>query len=209
MHKASRNYENLNKVLFRGCGKYNIPQLRPVYQDGRIPSDWISFNYAKSCKNPLTCGVHFFIDDYQFIRLWNDPDRYIDMLRHFDVVMTPDFSVYTDMPEALQIYNHYRKHWLGAYWQAHGMLVIPTISWSDENSFEWCFDGEPSGGLVAVSSVGTQQNPDAGKLFEYGFKELIDHLYPQKIILYGSFFPTEYKDLIVQIEPFQNKWRNK
>ena len=49
-------------------------------------------------------------------------------------------------PFAMQIYNQYRKHWLAAYWQLNGITVYPTISWSDENSYEWCFDGEPRGG---------------------------------------------------------------
>ena len=36
--------------------------------------------------------------------------------------------------------------------------MIPSISWSDEHSFDWCFDGDPVRGTVAVSSVGTQMN---------------------------------------------------
>mgnify|MGYP000668335336 CR=1 FL=1 len=105
--------------------------------------NWISFNFAKGCEEPERHGVHFFIDDYQFNRVWTSPDVYVEMLGRFQAVCTPDFSTYTDFPKAIQIYNHYRKHWLGAYWQAHGMTVIPTISWSDHDSYEWCFDGEP------------------------------------------------------------------
>lgn len=78
------------------------------------------------------CGVHFFLDDYQFQRLWNTPDRYIESLQKFSCVLSPDFSLYTDYPTALQIYNHYRKHWIGAYLQLYGIEVIPTICWSDE-----------------------------------------------------------------------------
>lgn len=66
-----------------------------------------------------TKGYIFFVDDYQFIRLWNDPDRYMPMLQQFRYVLTPDFSLYTDFPKALQIWNHYRKHWIGAYMQMY------------------------------------------------------------------------------------------
>ena len=142
-----------------------------------VPQSWIGFNYAKGCKNPADTGLHFFVDDYQFTRLWTNPDAYLDLLRRFKAVCTPDFSTYTDFPAAVQIlgmpasfktpkiWAHYRKHWLGAYWQMHGIPVIPTISWSDERSFEWCFDGEPVGGAVAVSSVGTQNSERAAALF--------------------------------------------
>lgn len=82
------------------------------------------------------CGIHFFLDDYQFMRLWNNPERYIDLLKKFNCVLSPDFSLYADYPTALQIYNHYRKHWLAACWQMYGIEVIPTICWSNEKSFE-------------------------------------------------------------------------
>ena len=158
IYRQGRNYENLNKMIYRGTGKFDTPCLVPEVCNA---DSFIGFNYAKSCKDPQHKGVHFFIDDYQFTRLWTNPDAYLDMLRAFKCVFTPDFSTYTDFPKAVQIWNHYRKHWLGAYWQGNGITVIPTISWSDESSFDWCFDGEPVGGAVAVSSVGTQMNATA------------------------------------------------
>ena len=147
IYRQGRNYENLNKMIYRGTGKFDTPRIVP---EACNADSFIGFNYAKSCKDPQRKGVHFFIDDYQFTRLWTNPDAYLNMLRAFKCVFTPDFSTYTDFPKAVQIWNHYRKHWLGAYWQSNGITVIPTISWSDESSFDWCFDGEPVGGAVAV-----------------------------------------------------------
>lgn len=141
MYKAQRNYENVQRMLFDGTGEYDIPEIEPTQFDN---AEFIGFNYAKSTKNPESKAVHFFLDDYQFTRVWTDPDRYIPMLQRYKYVLTPDFSLYTDFPKPLQIYNHYRKHWLGAYWQMYGINVIPTICWSDRESFEWCFDGEPT-----------------------------------------------------------------
>ena len=182
-YRQGRNYENLNRVIFDGTGNYNIPRLRPI---DVVANSFIGFNYAKSCKAPESKGVHFFIDDYQFVRLWTNPDAYLDLLRRFKCVCTPDFSTYTDFPKAIQIYNHYRKHWLGAFWQMYGINVIPTISWSDKASFDWCFDGEPVGGVVAVSSVGTQMNADARALFMAGYNEMLDRLTPSAILFYGA-----------------------
>lgn len=152
------------------------------------------------------CGVHFFLDDYQFQRLWNTPDRYIESLQKFSCVLSPDFSLYTDYPTALQIYNHYRKHWIGAYLQLYGIEVIPTICWSDEKSFEWCFDGEPLGGTVAVSSVGTQNRTESKELFLKGYKEMIERLQPETIIFYGR-VPEECEENIINIKSFQEKFR--
>ena len=178
------NFENLDHFRFSGVGKYDIPQIEPitVYPTG----EFTPMNYANTAKNPEDKIVHCFVDDYQFIRYWNQPDRYIPLLSKFRAVCSPDFSLYTDMPVAVQIYNHYRKHWLAAYWQLHGLTVYPTIAWSTPDSYAWCFDGEPVGGVVAVSSVGTQQNKESKRLFLLGYEEMMKRLEPSWVIFYGK-----------------------
>lgn len=204
IYRQGRNYENLNKVIYSGVGEYDMPKLFPVTLEQCEANGYIGFNYAKSCKAPRDTGVHFFIDDYQFTRLWTNPDAYLDLLRSFRCVCTPDFSTYTDFPKAIQIYNHYRKHWLGAYWQQNGITVIPTISWSDEASFDWCFDGEPVGGVVAVSSVGTQMNQRSRDLFMAGLREMLDRLKPSGILFYGA-VPSGCEDeRIISLFTFQD-----
>lgn len=157
-------------------------------------------------KNRKGKVCHFFIDDYQFQRLWSNIDTYVPMLQEFDYVLTPDFSLYLDYPKAIQIYNHYRKHWVGAYMQMLGIKVIPTIAWSDKESFNWCFDGEPEGGTVAVSSVGCMKNKDSKKLFIDGYKEMISRLHPETIIFYGG-IPDECKGNIVRVKAFTDKFK--
>lgn len=95
------NFENLDKFTFHGVGKYNIPQIEPVkaYPHG----EFIPVNYHYTAKDPASKIVHFFVDDCQFIRHWNAPDRYIPKLSEFAAVCAPDFSTYTDIPLALNI----------------------------------------------------------------------------------------------------------
>ena len=202
-YRQERNYENLNRVIFDGVGAYDVPALRPVRCD---VERWLSFNFAKTCREPEGHGIHFFIDDYQFTRLWTDPERYLPLVSRFAALMTPDFSTYTDFPTAIQIYNHYRKHWMGAYWQAHGLTVVPTISWSDEDSLNWCFDGEPVGGTVAVSSVGTQMDNRSRGLFDMGYHAMLEALKPETVVFYGA-IPDglEEADQVIKIAAFQDK----
>ena len=201
-YELTRFCENTDEVIFEGVGKYDIPAIDPEPFE---PCEFISFNYAKTSKRK-DCGVHFFIHDYQFERVWREWKRYGAMLSEFSAVMTPDFSIYTDWPKALQIYNHYRKHFVGAYLQTIGVKVYPTISWSDKDSFEWCFDGEPVGGTVCVSSVGTQRSKETKKLFLDGYNAMIEKLNPETIIFYGE-VPKECMGNIVRIKPFQDKFR--
>lgn len=196
------NFENLDRFCFSGIGKYDIPQIEPVttYPIG----EFIPMNYANTAKNPADKIVHYFVDDYQFARYWNRPDDYINKLSQFAAVCSPDFSLYTDMPVAMQIYNHYRKHWLAAYWQFHGLTVYPTIAWSTPDSYEWCFDGEPVGGIVAVSSVGTQQNKESRQLFLLGYKEMMKRLNPSWVIFYGK-VPEECDWNVIRVAPHYNE----
>lgn len=179
-------FENLNifipSALAGGC---DIPKIEPTKKiDG---CEWIGFNCAKTYKGKKEgAGVHFFLDDAQFIRLWNSPDKYIELLRPFKYICAPDFSLYSNMPKALQIYNHYRKHWIAAYWQELGFSVIPTISWSDESSFEWCFDGEPQNSIIAIGTAGTQQNKKTRAAFERGYNAMLKRLNPTKILVFGK-----------------------
>ena len=184
LEALKRNGHNLELGHFQLGGPFGIPKLVPAHLNDRI--SWIPFNCVMSDRQREAHGVHFFIDDYLFQRAWNDPCRYAHLLSGYQAVMTPDFSMFTDYPVAVQLYNHWRKHQLGAYWQRLGLTVIPSICWSDHDSYAWCFDGEPVGGTVAVSSVGTQKNPLARTLFLDGYSEMMRHLQPEKIIFFGD-----------------------
>ena len=203
-YRDQRNYENLTKRIYQGVGAYDIPQLEPVQFD-RKACEFIPFSAAARCKDRASKGVHFFIDDYRFTRLCSAPDKSLPMLQEFKYVMTPDFSMYTVYPKVMQIYNHYRKHWIGAYLQEYGVQVIPTICWSDESSYEWCFDGEPEHSVVAVSSVGTQLNRKSKELFVKGYNAMVERLHPETIIFYGN-VPAECMGNIVRIRAFQEKF---
>lgn len=203
-YRHKRSYENLQRVIFDGVGHYGIPAIMPIHIDKDDVPIFIGFNYAKSSKNPANRGLHFFVDDYQFLRCWTNPDEYLPLLEQFKYVTSPDFSTYTDYPKVMQIYNHYRKHWLGAYWQAHGIKVIPTISWSDESSFEWCFDGEPVGATVAISSVGTQRSKEGRELFMRGYNKMMERLRPETILFTGK-VPEECEGNIIPIGTFQDR----
>lgn len=203
-YRARRKYENLERRIFDGVGPYGIPQIAPVLFSGTC--EFIGFNYAKSTKYRRNKGLHFFVDDYQFDRLWTNIDQYIPMLSEFQYVMSPDFSTYTDFPKAIQIYNHYRKHWVAAYMQEAGINVIPTISWSTPDSFEWCFDGEPQGGTVAVSSVGCMNNVEKKELFLQGYAAMVERLQSESVIFCGK-VPDECMGNIVRIKTFTDKFR--
>lgn len=197
-----RFIDNFNKININVSGEYDIPIIKKL--NVNISDDCISYNLRKTKQ---TKGIHFFIDDYQFNALWNNPEKYISSLLNYDFVCSPDFSLYRDMPLSMQIWNHFKKMWLNAYFQKYGVNMIPTVSWSDERSYDFCFDGIPRGSIVAVSSVGCFNDEESLKYFIKGYYEMIFQINPGKIIFYGTVPEGIEKENIINIPAFQNKFQ--
>ena len=183
MEKYKHSYLNQSKAIFQSDNQFGIPRIDP-FDEEIDDCEWIGFNYALTCKDPENKVCHMFLDDYQFERLWNQPDKYIHILKRFKAVTAPDFSLYTDFPKALQIFNHFRKHWLARYYADNGVKIIPTICWSEQDSFDFCFEGEPKESTVAISDIGCGRTKKTKKLFSDGFNEMIRRINPRTIYVY-------------------------
>lgn len=164
--------------------------------------------YAATRSRKSTLCI-FFIDDYQFERIWDSPYTYLEKLSKYRAVCTPDFSGYSDMPRAQQIWNQFRGMWMGAFWQYYGLNVIQTVGWSDlPEDDDWCFDGGAKRAPVAVSAIGTQNSKEKRDLFMRGYREMARRLEPSAIVFYGE-VPKDCENessIIMQIPAFQNKW---
>lgn len=180
-------FENQDRMQFPCESFYGMPRMAPTQTIG---DKMIRFMDWKECENPKEYIAHFYYDDYKFISAWREPDKYIDRLRQFKAVVSPNFSLYTDFPRALQILACYRRQWCGAFWQSQGIDVIPNAVWGDKESFEYCFDGIPKGGVVSVSTVGIANDKDwnnkDGDVFRAGYEEMMRRLEPTAILFYGT-----------------------
>lgn len=182
--ERTANAYNLYEFDENRCtGIYDIPTLDKVIH---TPKSLMGFNYCKSTPPQDGVGVHFFLDDYQFERVWNSPEDYCTMLADYDCVLTPDFSLYTNMPIAMMIWNTYRSRLIGQMMQDYGCTVIPTVSWAGADSYDFAFDGLPTGGTIAVSTIGVKRNKDAFDIWVQGMDECMKSVKPHNVIVYGG-----------------------
>lgn len=102
------SFQYRNKATFLRNGletsnSYGIPLIRPQ-SINLCNVELIGFNRTKLHDSKSNNrGVHFYLDDYQFERVYNNPYRYIDKLSQYRFVLSPDFSLYLEMPTWRQI----------------------------------------------------------------------------------------------------------
>ena len=199
LHLRRRHYPSSNR--------WGFPDLIP--QTFTLPSALSLLSYkARDDQGQRQAQAisHFFLDDYRFESVWTKPDQGLSRVGRFWGALTPDFSLYCDWPTVAQLWNHYRRQWLGRYWQEHGIKVIPTVNWSTPDSYEWCFTGIPTGQIVALA-VPDLRHPTTRQLFTQGFRAMHDTLAPSRILVYGR-LPVELHTKAVQeFPPDWHQWR--
>ena len=175
-----RGLLNHNIAAFEAENEYGFPEIFPVTE--RVRCDhWIDFDTARRTMKPGakrppangTGGIHFYISDYKFNCLWDYPNRYYDF------------------PVALQIFNKYRNHWLSAYYSVHGISMIPNITVSTPNCYEWSFCGYPKKSVVAFSDIGSMSDPELRSIIYSAYDNMILRL-EQIQVLYFTRSSLEY-----------------
>jgi len=200
------SFDALNTThLFPSDNDLGIPALQLASLD--LAPQWlVPFRTRVRCQQELTDGaVHFFLDDYRFETVWNRPRKALEALAPYKTLLTPDFSLYRDWPPVLQMYNVYRSRWCGCFWQSQGLKIIPTISWSTAESYDFCFLGVPRRSVVAIGTAGVDlKRPLEYQLFVDGFREMVRRLQPSRILCYGP-VPATCRNLF-QVKTYPTRW---
>lgn len=172
-----------------------------------LPNRVITFSEALKTKD-YDQWVVFYEHDYQFIRVWNQPKRYLKILKRFRGVVTPDFSLYRRMPICMQKWSIYQSRALGHWWNENGLEVIPNVRFAGYRSYDFCFKGIEKNSTVCIGSHGCLKRRDERALFKEGLDEMVRQLQPRIIIVYGS-APDEifnkYRKQGIEIIAFESK----
>lgn len=203
---TEKNYKYRTSDLFlrnqfNGVEKFDIPEIpKSNFSDDTLENLLlIGFDKINTDQSNYERMVHFFLYDYKFENIWKKPDEYVEKLKKYKAVLSPDFSMYIEMNKALQLYNTFRNRWCGAYLASKDIKVIPTVNWGDENTFEFCFDGIPKGSIVAGSTYMVREHnnhADQKDFFMKGYEEMLRRIEPSKIICYSEPFPEMQGDII-------------
>ncbi len=163
-------------------GRIEIPIIKA---SSDIPNRVILFSKAISCID-YDQWVCFYEDDVSFERIWNNPNKYLPILKKFRGVISPDFSLYRDMPLVMQEWNTYRGHAIANWLQKNGIKVIPNVRWGDARSYSFCCLGVEPNSTIAVGSHGCMKLVSERTQFERGLSFVVNKLHPKAIVVYGT-----------------------
>ena len=119
--------------------------------------------------------------------------NHVEELKKYSAFITPDCSLYRDMPLCLQITNTYFNRSVGAFMQEQGMYVIPNIRWGDERTYTSCelpekiaFLGVPKRSIVSIGTYGCIRGKENKYYFKSGLEAMLAELEPKVVLVYGS-----------------------
>ena len=171
-----------------------MPSIEPY--EGPAPTRLVGFNEAR-CEKEHYGTVHFYLNDPLFECVWNNPLKYVPILKQYDSVIGPDFSQYTDMTYDERYFNAWRNRTLTAEFQIQGINVIPNVSWSLPDSYSYSFTGIPKHSIIAVNCTAIRGYNLSKYLWLKGYKEMLRQLEPRLIIRYGDRMPGENEAISV------------
>lgn len=208
------NYRT-NPLFLRNEFDSDEPWSMPIIPKANLSLDsnlrLIGFDKVKNSKdNHYKRMVHFFLYDYQFESIWDNPGKYIDALKQYKAVLSPDFSMYIEMNPIMQLYNTFRNRWVGAFLASKGIKVVPTVNWGLENSFGFCFNGIEKGSTVAVSTYMVSEHGnhcDQKDFFMKGYNEMLNRIEPELVICYHEPFP-EMTGNILYVNYSLSSWQH-
>lgn len=208
--KFNNNYDVFHSYLVEDADYEGYIELPKIKASNLIPQKLVPFSKAMSKMwEDFDCWVMFYEHDVKFERFWNNPKQYLEKLKKFKGVISPDFSLYRNMPLVMQQWNTYRSRALAVWLQKNDVELIPNVRFNDERTYDFCFDGIEKYKTIAVGTHGCIKNKIDKDYFKKGLAELVKRLSPKTIIVYGAtpddIFKT-YKDAGIEIISFESEF---
>jgi hypothetical protein len=166
---------------------------------GETPTRLVPFNEAYANKD-YNCTVHFFIDDFLFIRVLRNPKKYLDFFKKCHSVIGTDLSQYADMSAEDRYFCAYINSAFTAYLQRNGVNMISNVTWSLPDSYAYSWTSIPRHSVIAINCKGILKHDLSKYLWYRGYEEAVSTLQPSLIVRYGTKMPGEYTSISIYFE---------
>ena len=184
------NAELVETAVFTGL--LEIPLIKKN-DEFIIPKSMIPFSSRNKSKN-FEEFVCFYEHDIRFGDILTSTKEQIASLKNFEGVVSPDCSLYYDMPLVLQMTDTYLNRQIGHFLQTQGIYVIPNVRWSDERSYKriiptelpFAFLGLEKHSIYSIGTYGCCKTAEEKHHIRKGLRAFIKEIEPKIILVYGA-----------------------
>lgn len=173
-------YMTVGVILDQSSG---MAVMKPEHE---VPHGMISFSEAMRQKEPVYDQyVHFYENDDQIERFWNNPWDYLDRLGRYAGIVATDYSTGPGIPDPVRRYNVYRNQLTGAWMQSLGHHALCNVR-CPAYGHDYFLAGAPRESLICIGEVGCVKNRYDRNRFEGGLIRAVDELRPTGIVVVGE-----------------------
>lgn len=182
-------------------GKFEIPRIDPP-SEIKIPQGLVPFSLRDRSEN-YQDFVCFYENDVNFREILTNTEEYVEELRQFPGIISPDCSLYIDAPLCVQIADIYLNRAVGYYLQSQGLYVVPNVRWGDERTYteqylgeRVAFQGVARHSIVSIGTYGQIKKAESKRYFREGLVAMLDTLEPEVVLVYGPMPDIIFGDLL-------------
>ena len=180
--------EMFRELILRDAGycgnEYGMPEIIKEEFDLKTIKLIGCQNIKNNDERHKDYGVHFYKWDNKLECYYKNPYKYVDKLKQYKFIFTPDYSVFLLSNPNVQRYDIFRSRWTGNFYQRKGCVVYPGAGWGGKETYSWCFAGLPCNATLSISTLGTFT--EHKKAFLDGYFELLKQKNPENILCYGK-----------------------
>ena len=172
-------------------GKFEIPHI-DAPKEIIIPKGMVPFSIRERSTDESDF-VCFYEHDKNFREILTDTEDFVDDLKRYPGVISPDCSLYIHARLCVQIADIYLNRAVGYYLSQQGIYVIPNIRWGDERTYtdeflgeKVAFQGVDKHSIVSVGTYGQIQTAESKRYFREGLIAMLDELEPEVVLVYGG-----------------------
>ncbi|MCF7994979.1 MAG: DUF4417 domain-containing protein [Chromatiaceae bacterium] len=171
-------------------GTYGIPSLQPQTFD--LPPNLRLLPYRSRLDrlDPNRDVCHFYLDDYRFESTWTRLDIGACHVSGYFATLTPRLQPLSRLAHRRSALEHLPKPLARSLLAGGGLRVIPTVNWSDQHSFTFCFDGTPPGQLLSIGTADCRRT-HVQRRFDAGLAAMLERLQPRALIVYCRLQPQQ------------------
>lgn len=188
------------KVCYADIGNKSIPvgkyDLLQLLSPSSINVDYIAlYSRANEYNKTNNTAVSFFEYDYKFIDIWRsieDGDerklnKYKERFSNVKYIISPDFSLCGDNYNCFNVANIQKARIISIWLTCEcGVNVIPLVTYSNEQSFEYFLDGLEECKVVCFSLEHALQSSIDRALLIEAIKHTVDKLkFLSEILIYS------------------------